>query len=74
MKALPFYPKNLNKNAQAAIEYLLLLGVVAAIVLGGFVTWISHSKAAANAYFQTKTMEIYGDKAITRETSADAYP
>lgn len=61
-----------NKRAQTAIEYLLLLGVVAAIALGGFTFWVSRTRIQGNAYFSNQTAQIYGRRPVVR--TAGPYP
>jgi len=63
-----------SKRAQASIEYLILLGVVAAIVLGGYTWWVGHSRDEGYLYFDKMTKEIYGTMPVTRSSSSDAYP
>lgn len=52
-----------NKSSlkgQSAIEYMLLLGVVVAIVLVGFKTYFPRSSNAAEGYFNTIAVRIAG--------------
>jgi len=49
-----------NKVAQAAIEYVLLLAVVVAIVLLGLPAYIPRVNNAANVYFSSASNAILG--------------
>lgn len=61
------------RRAQAAIEYLLLLGVVAAVILGLFQYWMGRSRNQSNRYFDRGIVDIYGDEPVPR-TGATNYP
>jgi len=47
-------------KAQTAIEYMLLLAVVVAIVLIGFRNWLPMTHAGANLYFNNVSQGILG--------------
>jgi len=49
-----------TRKAQTAIEYMLLLAVVVAIVLIGFRNWLPMTHAAANLYFNNVSQGILG--------------
>lgn len=49
-----------NTKAQAAIEYMLLLAVVVAIVLVGFRTLLKRSHSASNVFFNNVSTGIMG--------------
>lgn len=48
-------------NAQTAIEYMLILAVVVAIVLIGLKTYLPRTQVAANAYLNRTVIEILGE-------------
>ncbi|MBN1870118.1 MAG: hypothetical protein JW847_06060 [Candidatus Omnitrophica bacterium] len=50
-----------NKKGQTAIEYLLLLMTVAAIVLVGFKTYMPRIQETANIYYNRAAPAILGD-------------
>ena len=52
--------RKLSNSAQTAIEYLLLLGVVMAIVLIGMKTYLPRTGAASNLYFDRVTNTLLG--------------
>jgi len=55
---------NLNikqKKAQTAIEYLLLLTAVVAIVLIGFKQYLPRIQQTSNVYFNRVAVGIYGE-------------
>ncbi len=47
-------------RGQSAVEYLLLLGVVVAIVLVGFQKYVPKTYNAANTYFNAVSNNIMG--------------
>ena len=47
-----------NKNAQAAIEYMLLFGAVVAIVLVGMHRYLPRANKAAEMYYNTVAGDI----------------
>ncbi len=49
-----------KREAQAAIEYMLLLGVVAAAVLVAFKISLVRPRTAANAYFNQTVVDLWG--------------
>ena len=51
---------SLNKNAQTAVEYLLLLAVVVSIVLVGLRTYLPRVYVASNEYFDKASKGIAG--------------
>jgi len=53
--------KLIQKKAQTAIEYMLLLGVIVAIVLIGFKTYLPRTQDAANIYFNRVSVGILGE-------------
>lgn len=57
-----------------AVEYLLLLGVVAAIVLGGYSYWVGHGRDEGRVYFENTVPEIYGRAPVLRDSDAYVYP
>lgn len=46
---------------QTAVEYMLLLGVVVAIVLVAFKVYLPRAKNSANIYFNRTSLRIMGD-------------
>ena len=66
-----------EEKAQAAIEYMVLLGIMAAIIIGGFKFYLGSSRNQANKFFTNATIGIMGDvpkvRAIVGGTPAD-YP
>lgn len=50
----------LCRNGQTAIEYMLLLGVVVALVLIAFRTSLPRMRVSANAYFNRAAIGILG--------------
>ena len=59
MKNLRFCPH--QRNAQTAIEYMLLLGVVVALVLVAFKTSLPKMRTSANTYFNRAAIGILGE-------------
>lgn len=55
-----YFLLNKNKNAQTAIEYMLLLGVVVALVLIGFKVSLPQTRASANIFFNRAAIGIMG--------------
>lgn len=49
------------KKGQTAVEYLLLLGVVTAIILVGMKTYLPRFTGASNLYFNKAAVRILGD-------------
>lgn len=49
-----------GKSGQTAVEYLILLGVVMAIVLIGMKTYLPRTGAASNLYFDRVTNTLLG--------------
>ncbi len=50
-----------NRKAQTALEYLLILALVAAIVFVGFKTLLPNTQASANAFFNAVSRGIVGE-------------
>ena len=50
----------LDRRAQTAIEYMLLLGVVVALVLISFKTYLPRMRTSANTYFNRTVIGILG--------------
>jgi hypothetical protein len=50
-----------NRRAQTAVEYLLLLTTVAAIVLIGLKTYLPSIRETSNIYYNRATPAILGD-------------
>ena len=57
-------------RAQTTIEYLLLLGIITAIVLVGFNSFIIQSRDQANNFFNREVNEIMGEVIDTTAVSA----
>ena len=56
------YTTNTKRNiGQTAIEYLVLLSAVVAIVLIGFNTYIPRINTSSNVFFNRTAVGIYGD-------------
>ncbi|HBR14094.1 MAG TPA: hypothetical protein DD723_00930 [Candidatus Omnitrophica bacterium] len=51
-----------HQKAQTAIEYILLLSAVTAIVLVGFKTYLVQSRKASKEFFNEATKAIMGEK------------
>jgi len=51
----------LNKKAQTAVEYMLLLGAVVAIVLVGFKSYLPTFQLTSNYYFNQVGIGVLGD-------------
>ncbi len=62
-----------DRKAQAAIEYMILLGVVVSVVLVSFTTLLPRTTNMAGNYFETVQNGLYGNVATVRTTSND-YP
>lgn len=58
MKNLRFCPR--RRDAQTAIEYMLLLAVVVAIVLVAFKVSLPKTRASANIFFNRAAIGILG--------------
>ena len=54
--------KFLRSSGQAAMEYMLLLGLIAAIVLMGMQKYITRTQEASNTYFNKIVVGVDGDK------------
>ena len=63
--------KDSFQKAQAAIEYLLLLGAVVVVVLMAFKTLIPKHQNAADGYFNAVERGIYGAPAIYNNLSGN---
>ena len=50
----------LDRRAQTAIEYMLLLGVVVALVLISLKTYLPRMRTSANTYFNRTAIGILG--------------
>ena len=48
-------------HAQSTVEYLLILGVVTAIILVGFNSFITRSQDQANVFFNQAVVGIMGE-------------
>ena len=55
MKAMPS-----TQKAQTAVEYMILLGAVAVIVLVGFTTFLPRAQQESGGFFNTTVNAIYG--------------
>ena len=53
--------KNLPQNGQQAIEYVLLLAIVVAIVLFGFKKYIPQTRDASELYYNRVAVGILGE-------------
>ncbi len=51
-----------RRRAQTAIEYLILLGVVTAIVLAGFNYFVPLARDDTNRYFREVLRGVYGNQ------------
>lgn len=51
----------MNDKGQSAIEYMMLLAAVVAIVLAGFKDYLPRFYEASNVYFNRVGVGIYGD-------------
>ena len=69
MKNHPFH----SDSAQTAIEYMLLLGVVAAIVLIGMRTLLPRAGAASNVYFNSVAVGIMGKPNLCGNGNPDPF-
>ena len=58
---MPCMPKAKNDRGQSAIEYLMLLAAVVAIILVGFKDYLPRFYQASNIYFNRVGVGIYGD-------------
>ena len=56
-----------KKHAQAAIEYLLIMGATVALVLGGFNYWLNFGRNEANLFFNRQAADMMGNAPVTRE-------
>ncbi len=52
------------REAQTAVEYLLLLGAVVVVVLLAFRTLIPQDQAAADGYFNAVARGVYGTPVV----------
>lgn len=50
-----------NRRAQTAIEYMLLVGVVVALVLVAFKVYLPGTRISANTYFNRAFIGIVGE-------------
>jgi uncharacterized protein (UPF0333 family) len=62
-----------ENNAQVAIEYMLLLGVIVAIVLVGFNRWLPRVFNSADSYYNLSTNAIVGKASRCGDTACTAY-
>jgi Flp pilus assembly pilin Flp len=53
-------------SGQTAIEYLILLGIVTAVALIGFHTFVPQSRQYTEQYFNQVTNRLYGATPVTR--------
>lgn len=53
-----------RQNAQTAIEYMLLLAVVTAIVLVGFKHYVPKSRSATEEFYNKAAIGILGDPPV----------
>ena len=53
-------PASSKRNAQTAVEYMILLGAVAVVVLVGFTTFLPRAQKESEGYFNTTVNQIYG--------------
>lgn len=53
---------DLPQNGQQALEYVLLLGIVVAIVLFGFRKYIPQTRTASELYYNKVAVGILGEK------------
>ena len=61
--------RNLRQaRAQTALEYMLILAIVAAIVLVGFKVFLPRSRDAAFVFFNTVTNQIMGNPPTNSKT------
>ena len=58
------------RKAQVAIEYLLLLGVVAAVVMVGFRVFLPKARNSSEHYFNETTRAILGPPPMCATTEA----
>ncbi len=59
-----FLPKYTKRRAQTAIEYLLLLAVVVAIVLVGFKYLVPQSRDASEEFYNKAAIGILGNAPV----------
>ena len=63
--------KKMNKRAQTAVEYMLLLGSVVAIVLVGFKTYLPSFEETSNYYQNQVGIGILGEPSRCGDSFCD---
>ena len=66
--------KGLWQEAQAAVEYIILLGLVAVIVVGGWSVYLRDARLQAESIYNSEAKAMMGDMPVTRDTQFDIYP